>query len=354
VMISGGWTLGPERPKNALFIFAENDPQELIQNTSAALASHLAGLPQIDLGKTYGDFAQGTAVEAVQMQGLNHITIVGSPAAATVIAKWLDSAVGVTRTGAIENKDARQGAARLALLIFVILLVPLGRACGRLATSWAEERPGPSGWIGLLIVGGALIASMPLAATNPAAFVPAVVGSIQISWFAVAGLMLAGVVVLWRPLEWHRAREGIGAAMLAASAGFAVAYVGQVAMSMMLHRLSLSPERLMVMALATVLMFPFWMCFELLVRRGGAAISSVWASLGRVLILVLIVLGVTLNALPFVLILILPILAIAFAMIEIFSASVYSASRNLTLIAVFETLWFAWMIAATCPITFMF
>jgi hypothetical protein len=24
------------------------------------------------------------------------------------------------------------------------------------------------------------------------------------------------------------------------------------------------------------------------------------------------------------------------------------------LIAVFETLWFAWMIAATCPITFMF
>ena len=66
------------------------------------------------------------------------------------------------------------------------------------------------------------------------------------------------------------------------------------------------------------------------------------------------VIGVSLNALPFVLILLLPIIALAFVMIEIFSASAYSMSRNLMLIAVFETLWFAWMIAASNPITFMF
>ena len=142
--------------------------------------------------------------------------------------------------------------------------------------------------------------------------------------------------------------------MLAGAAGFAVVYVCQVAMSVMLHHLSLSPERLMVMAMATVLLFPFWMSFEWLVRRGGLAISTVQASLGRILILVLMGVGVALNVLPFVLILILPILGIAFVMIEIFAASAYSASRNLTLIAVFETLWFAWMIAATSPITFMF
>ena len=96
------------------------------------------------------------------------------------------------------------------------------------------------------------------------------------------------------------------------------------------------------------------MSFELLVRRGGLAISTVWASLGRILILVLMVVGVSLNVLPFVLMLILPIIMIAFVMIEIFSASAYSASRNLALIAIFETLWFAWMIAAASPITFMF
>ncbi len=44
VMISGSLTLGPVRPKNALFIFAQNDPVEPIQDTSAALVAHLAGV----------------------------------------------------------------------------------------------------------------------------------------------------------------------------------------------------------------------------------------------------------------------------------------------------------------------
>ena len=147
VMISGGWTIGPERPKNALFIFAQNDPVEGIQDTSTAIAAHLAGVEQIELGKTYGDFTQSTAVEAIRMPGLNHITIVSSPAAATVIVKWLDSTFGTARTGAIEVKDARRGSARFALLVFVILLIPIGRFCGSIAPGWAQARPGPSGWI---------------------------------------------------------------------------------------------------------------------------------------------------------------------------------------------------------------
>ncbi len=354
VMISGGWTLGPERPKNALFIFAERDPVEPIQDPSNALATRLADVPQIELGKTYGDFTQGNAVEAVRVPGVDHVTIVASPAAATTIVKWLDSSVGIARTGAIELKDARRLTARFALLVFVILLVPLGRVCGSMAASWAEDRPGPSGWIGLLIVGGALFVAMPLAAANPASFVPILVGDVQISWLMVAGLIMLGVLVLWQPLEWYRVREGVGSAILAGAAGFAVAYVCQVALSVMLHHLSLSPERLMVMVMATVLMFPFWIGFELLVRRGGLAISTVWGSLGRVLILILMVVGVSLRVLPFVLMLILPIIGVGFVMMEIFAASAYSVSRNLMLIAVAESLWFAWMIAAASPITFMF
>jgi hypothetical protein len=106
--------------------------------------------------------------------------------------------------------------------------------------------------------------------------------------------------------------------------------------------------------MGTVLMFPFWMGFELLVRRGGLTISTVWGSLGRILILVMMAVGVSLNVLPFVLMLVLPIIGIGFVMMEIFAASAYSVSRNLTLIAVAESLWFAWMLAAASPITFMF
>ena len=353
VMISGGWQLGPERPKDALFIFAERDP-DMIQDASPALASYLAGAGQIELGKTYGDFAQGSAVEAVRMPGLDHITIVYSADAATTIVKWLDSTFGTTRTGAIQVADARMGAAGFTLLLFVILLVPMGRACGSMVTHWAGERPGPSGLIGLVILGGALIAAMPLAASDPAAFVPVVVGDIQLSWFLVAGLIMVGALALSHTLDWYRIGEGAGATIFAAAGGFAVAYVCQMAMTVAFHHLSLSPERLMVMAMACALQFPFWMGFELLLRRGETLISTVWASLGRVLIVVLMVVGVSLGMLPFFLMLILPIIALNFVMIEIFSAAAYSASRNLTLIAIFETLWFAWLIAASSPITFMF
>src|ERR1035437_5499507 len=353
VMISGGWQLGPERPKNALFIFAERDP-DMIQDASPALAAHVAEVAQIELGKTYGEFAQGSAVEAIRGPGVDHVPIAYSAAAATTIVRWLDSTFGITRTGAIEVADGRLGATGLAVLVFVIAVVPMGRVCGAMVADWAGERPGPSGWTGLLILGGALIASMPLAGADPASFVPVVVGDIQLSWFGVAGLIIVVVLALSHRLDWYRIREGAGAAILAAAGGFAVAYACQVAMSVAFHHQSMSPERLMVMAMASVLLFPFWMGFELLVRRGGPAISTVWAVLGRILIVVLMGAGVSLGLLPFFLMLILPIIVLNFVMIEIFSASAYSASRNLTLIAVFETLWFAWLIAAASPITFMF
>lgn len=354
VMISGGWVLGPQRPKNALFIFAERDPEEPIQDTSIALAEHLAGVTKVELGKPYGDFAQGNAVEAIRMPGLNHVTIVNSPDAAATIVKWLDSSVGISRTAPLNLVDSRVLTQRLALLVFVILLVPLGRLCGSMVANWGEERPGPSGWVGVLILVGVLLAAMPLTSGNPAAFVPVVIGSIQISWFAVASLFILGVLVLTGKPEWRRIRDGLGVAVAVGAVAFAIVYVCHVAFSVMLHNVALTPERLMVMAMAVVLTFPFWMGFELLVRRGGVAISTVWGSVGRIAILVLTAVGAFLNVLPFVLLLVLPILAIAFVMLEIFAASAYSTSRNLTLIAVFETLWFAWMLAASNPITFMF
>ena len=72
------------------------------------------------------------------------------------------------------------------------------------------------------------------------------------------------------------------------------------------------------------------------------------------MILVLMVVGVSLHVLSGVLMLIMPILALNFVMIEIFAASAYSTSRNVALIAIFESLWFAWMMAAVEPDPFMF
>ena len=276
VMISGGWNLGPERPKNALFIFAEHDPFDAIQGTSMALAAYLAGVAQIDLGKQYGDFASGNAVEAVRVAGVDHAGIIFSTDAATTIVKWLDSTFGTTRSGPINLSEPRTRTARIAVLLFLILLVPIGRICGSMAPAGPEDRVGMSWWMGLLIVGGALVASMGLiSAAIPAAFVPLVIGSIQLSWQWVAGLIMIVVLTVWRWIDWNRMREGIGSALLAGGFGFAIIYVCLVAMSPALHNLSLTPERVMVLAMGSVLLFPFWMGFEFILRRGGLAFSDV-------------------------------------------------------------------------------
>jgi hypothetical protein len=167
-------------------------------------------------------------------------------------------------------------------------------------------------------------------------------------------VILLAVLALWNRLNGEQMRKDLGATLFAAALGFAVIYISIGAISVTFHRMAFTPERLLFFALGSALIYPFWLGFELLVRRGGVAISTVMAALGRILILLLVVLGVAVGVLPEVIMLVLPFLVLEFAMIEIFAASAYSTSRNLNLIALVESAWFVFMIAATAPITFMF
>ena len=107
VMVSGGLALeGPEHPRNTLFIYAENDP-DFIKDLSGQLGSHLAGIEQIETGKLYGDFASGTAVEATEVKGVNHLSILWSADAAQNIVQWLDGISGKTHVAAPNVKEPR-------------------------------------------------------------------------------------------------------------------------------------------------------------------------------------------------------------------------------------------------------
>jgi dienelactone hydrolase len=354
IMISGGFGLtGPERPKNALFIFAQNDPS-FIQSVSTEIASHLAGVPHIELGKTYGEFAQANAIEAIQVPGVNHVTIAYSPEAAATMVKWLDGAFGTMRTGEINLREPRRRAAILTLLLFGVLLIPLGRIGGEIAGNWSEELGGLGGWPGLAILVVALLAAMPVVAMIvPTAFFPLVVGDLQVAWFWVAGLILAVILILAQVLQWRRLRDGLGATVFAALLVMTVIYLCQVANQVTLHTLALTPERLIFTVVGTLLLFPFWLSFEFMLRRGDLVVSTIRATVGRALIIAMLVVGIFLQVLPGVLLLILPNLVRIYVTVEILAASAYSSSRNLMLIALLESMWFAWTIAATAPITFM-
>jgi dienelactone hydrolase len=354
IMISGGFGLsGPERPKNALFIFAQNDPS-FIQSVSTEIASHLAGVPQIELGKTYGEFTQGSAVEAIQIPHVNHVTIAYSPEAAATMVRWLDGAFGTARTGEVDLTEPRSGAAWLAVLLFVVLLIPLGKIGGEIAGEWLDGPGGLGGWPGLAILVAALLAAMPLVAMIvPTAFFPLVVGDVQVAWFWSAGLLLVIVLTLAQVLQWRRLRDGLGATVFAALLVMTIVYLCQVAEQVTLHTLALTPERLIFTAVGTLLLLPFWLGFEFMLRRGDLVVSTIRAALGRALIIAMLVVGIFLQVLPGVLMLILPNLVLIYVTIEVFAASAYSSSRNLMLIVLVESMWFAWTIAATAPITFM-
>ena len=353
VMISGGFNLGPGRPKNALFIFAQNDP-DFIRETSTDIAARLAGVQEIELGKTYGDFAQQSAIEAIQVPNVNHVQIITSKEAATTIVKWLDSAFGTSRTADITLSDPRLRVVSILQILFLIMLIPIGRIAGWIATDWVERPAGADGWIGLAILAGALLAVMPLVANDaPASFLSLVIGDSEVSWLAAAGIVLLAVLVIWGRLEWVRFGASTWPTLLAAGLAIATIYVCQNSYSVTFHRLTLTPERLLAWIFAAAMTFPFWLGFEFLVRRGAVVMSTVLGLLGRTIIVGLIFVGVMTRVFPGVLFLIVPIIAIQFVALEILAASAYSTSRNLFLIALMESAWFAWILAATNPITFM-
>jgi hypothetical protein len=78
------------------------------------------------------------------------------------------------------------------------------------------------------------------------------------------------------------------------------------------------------------------------------------AAIGRMLLLAVMAAAISMHLWPFLMLLSIPAAAGVFVPIEIFAASAYSISRNLMLIAIVETAWFAWIMAAMYPITLKF
>jgi hypothetical protein len=67
-----------------------------------------------------------------------------------------------------------------------------------------------------------------------------------------------------------------------------------------LHRTSLTPERLVVTAIASMLLLPFFISFEVMLRRGSLALSTLTGFLGRAVIVAAFAIGLQTGAVPFV------------------------------------------------------
>jgi pimeloyl-ACP methyl ester carboxylesterase len=138
VMISGGFRLdGPEQPRNAMFIHPQHDLPFFAQ-LAGMMASHAAGVESIAPGKPYGDFAAGTAVEALEIPDDNHVSIIRSEQAARAILAWLDSACEVARDSSPDMSDSRLATARIGFVLIVVPMFRLGWISGRFGTLFSQ------------------------------------------------------------------------------------------------------------------------------------------------------------------------------------------------------------------------
>jgi dienelactone hydrolase len=350
VMISGGWRLeGPYSPANALFIYADGDPDR-VRVRSDELAARLAGVAQPQRDHTYGRHDRHDAVRVVEVAGANHQTIVWTEDAVREIVAWLDAAFGVKRASAPTPADPRAPALALLGIVFVLVLPGLGLLVGRLAPA-AASRPGEGRGLGLVAVAAAFALTMPLLATGtPAEILSVEVADVLVAHFALAGIVLLVAVRLRRPELLDGLFGRPGTTLLCAGLGVIGVFVLMQPFAVVMHRVTLTPERMAVFLMATLGFLPLALAFNLLLRRGPTASATLFAVAGRVLVLLVLVAGIRAGILAEVLLFMLPALASVSLLFEVFASSVYAASRNLLAIAVVDAAWLAIVAAAIMPI----
>jgi hypothetical protein len=87
----------------------------------------------------------------------------------------------------------------------------------------------------------------------------------------------------------------------------------------------------------------------MLLRRGSALAALGLGLAGKLIVLALTVAGVFAGIFPFVVILLIGLLALVFFSAEIAATALYARSGNLLASAVLQAAWLAWIIAALMP-----
>jgi hypothetical protein len=301
-------------------------------------------------------------VRAVEIPGVDHLTILYSEAAAREIALWLERVFAVGTGGVAEGRDAasigasdaasraagadledpRLAATGVALAAYLVLIAGVGLAAGRLAPLWPLRGAG-GGVTALCGLALASVAALPVLATGiPGRMLSIEVAEVIASQMALAGFFVLGALALAGPAELAPSIPGWGAALRGALAPALAAFAA--------HRLVLTPDRAAVALGLAAFGLPFWLAFEWAVRRGGIVVSSLLGIAGRVVFLAALALGLWLGVLPPVVALMVPSLAVQFALFELFAGFAYGVSGNWVLVALTECLWLAWLSAAMAPL----
>lgn len=350
ILVSGGGSLaGEHRAPNTLFLYAEADP-EFVRAPIVSAATRLVGNGRLDAEVTYGSFAERTAVRYGEIAGTDHVSIILSDRTVAQAVDWLDRVFERRRVSPFVSSDERRAPTAIAMVAFVLLVPGLGVAASR-AVAPMRRRPAREGLAGLAWLAAALLVSMPLIATGePVKLIALEIGDLVITYFAIAGsvLILAMFVT-------GRLPDDVLAGGAPRILGVAALVVGAVCvlftpMPIAFHRLTLTPERLAVWALATLLIAPFGLSLHWLLRRGSPLAAISFSLAGHLMVIGALALGVFAGVLPGQVLHVVPILLGLILLFELLNGSIYACTRNTTVPGLLESALLAWVLAAVLPI----
>jgi dienelactone hydrolase len=354
IPLSGGWVVHDAVvPGHVLLLDAKGDPGR-IRDRQDELADQLT--------------KAGSEVRHREIDGTNHLTILRSSKAVREIIAFLDPVLRVDRSGPVPGiDDPRYRSALLYLIVVIGLLGLLGSLAGRIVA--ADEDGGASrgamdtgtapAWSPFVLVGGALLLTLPLLAAAPIAPLPLGAGQPIVIHLALASGVLWGLRALARSGQldatvttwigdraWLPSRSVAAVGLAAGAAIFALV----VPLGTVFHRMVPTPQRWIYWVVMSALVFPFFAAFEALLRRGAARPAAGWAVLGRVLLLAVLLIGLRAGALPRVIALVTPLFVLQYAMLEVFAIACYTRARNAAVVAVVDAFVVGWLVTTLTPV----
>ncbi len=306
------------RPRNLQLLFGANEPARFLDAAGEQLRLIE---PSAEVGPVYGDVALGTGLQAQQIPVVEHITIVWSDSTATAMLTWLGVALDIEGPF-----DAQVDPAWLWLLLLLgaagIVVIPLasvlygrGNRRGLAATV--------RGWHALALTAvGALGASVVLAVVPDdwTEIVPVAVGGYLAAWFALLATVIAGSLRIL-PTYVRRDFQPAPGRDLWASIAFALLVtlilVGATRLTWAAAAF-VGPRWWVTIVLAAVLVAYFYADAVLisrpgLLRRIGVLVGN------RVIVAGALIAAVSLLGAPGILTLLVPVIALLFAVLGYFA-----------------------------------
>lgn len=352
ISISGGPALkAPYAPPNPLLIWASGDP-DFMRAASRWQAARYAELEQIVLGRTYGDFERGSAVRAVEVDGVGHMSILFSDAVAEQILDWLDRTLGPGERGEAKTDRAVLWSL-LGLVAGLILVVGLAQRLAPVIppVSFPELKVMRSL---LSVLGAMVLASLlwlsidPLGGVGPFSFIGLVAGQ------ELVGPLALGGAILWL-IGWPQRsvrRDGL----LSLQTGLAVLllWIGVYAIFgaavQGYQEMWLTQARVLPALIVTALFAPLFVSLEWMLRRPGK-----WGWLpplgGKFVLLGVLIIGGATGAMSMLVWFGVIALFGLFPFFELVCWQLYRSAPNPWVTGLLQAGWLGGALAATYPLS---